>query len=505
MTSTSTIDAVRDQRSEHQTPANSPQELRRALMVCHDFPPYLSPGTFRALRFSKYLPEFSWEPIVVTLKRQSFPSYVAVDPAIEQEIPAALEIYRTSVWRPIVQLEIQLKNVTDWLLGRADEAEGSAGEQANHPNVAPEVPGESASSTSWKTQVKDWVELCCATPDSEVGWIMPAVAKCLSIIRRRRPEVIYTTGPPHSSHLIGIALRNLTGLPHVIDMRDPWSRVPWGNTGGPRRHRLLEFWEHRCVRGASAVVLNTDAARSEFAQYYADLPAQRFSAITNGIDPSLATRIDALLAESACDQPADSVARSWTLCHPGHIYGHRDIRPLAYAIRLLRAEGLDIRLQQIGQTIPEQRAELDRELGADNFIEYLPALPHQEMLRCMVQSDILVLLQQGTGVQIPSKLFEMVLLNKPILAVTEPGVTADIIRQHALGSVSDGRDMAELARSMRQTLDMAGSATKGTGWTEVRRAYDGRMLTARLAEVFNTVTGVSPESPLSPARSGNSN
>ena len=71
-------------------------------------------------------------------------------------------------------------------------------------------------------------------PDNFQGWLPAALALALREIRRSRPDVLYTTSAPYVSHLAGLALHRLTGIPWVADFRDEWAANPHLQAGRPR-------------------------------------------------------------------------------------------------------------------------------------------------------------------------------------------------------------------------------------------------------------------------------
>src|SRR5262249_19840917 len=120
----------------------------------------------------------------------------------------------------------------------------------------------------WAKRVADLLREPFSTPDAQVGWAIPAVAAALRLVRAYRPRVLYSTGPPHSSHLIALVVKALTGIPLVIDLRDPWARCEWQLAEGSLRRHLQPWLEELCVEYSDYVILNTPSLREEFCQRY---------------------------------------------------------------------------------------------------------------------------------------------------------------------------------------------------------------------------------------------
>ncbi|RIK73460.1 MAG: hypothetical protein DCC67_17920, partial [Planctomycetota bacterium] len=166
-------------------------------MISYPFPPANSGGVFRILRFCKYLPEFGWEPIVLTPKPEAVHP-ITVDPTLDALIPANLEVHRTTVLRPIVRAKAGLERVKQRGQRSADvPVAGPPGERSLPTPASPPV--SALGGSRLRNQIKTWEQRFFSNPDRHIGWLLPAVWAGLRLIRRRRPAVIYTTGPPHST------------------------------------------------------------------------------------------------------------------------------------------------------------------------------------------------------------------------------------------------------------------------------------------------------------------
>ncbi|MEO1995969.1 MAG: glycosyltransferase [Planctomycetaceae bacterium] len=173
------------------------------------------------------------------------------------------------------------------------------------------------------------------------------------------------------------------------------------------------------------------------------------------------------------------------ICHPGSLYRKRDPRSLVEAIALLGNEGHDISFEQIGNCSPAfDLPSFARRLGVSDRVKVHAPVPHHEILRRMIECDVLLLLQPGTRTQVPGKLFEMVLTGKPILALTEEGATADLVQGYRLGAVARSDDPAGIAEAIKQCAQLVGSSDKSRR-TAALEDFDGRTLTGRLAGVFD--------------------
>lgn len=434
-------------------------------MVSYAFPPIASSGTFRVARFAKYLPEFGWRPIVVS-PRPEHAIYNPVDPSLARLIPSDIVVERTSVFRPLVALRKWSRVFLPW---RSDN--GPAGVQTP-------VTG----TVQWSRPVRDFFGSLVGTPDRHVGWILPAVKASLPLIRKYRPRVIFSSGPPHSAHLIAIILKRLTGLTVVCDLRDPWARNPWGTTSGFFQTRSQSLLERICVCRAHTVILNTENACREFESFYEGEDHAAFTVIPNGFDPALTSCVQPQTLSGNFAQSNGPVH----LCHCGNVYGNRSLLPLVKAIEELKSLGRRFEFKQVGAV--EANCELtaylsEHDLESDVLLE--GQLPHDQALANMAAVDILVVIQGGTDLQVPAKLFEMIPFRKPILALTGPGPTAEIVRKYELGTVVDPNDPNAIATAIKHLAAGSIDTVDRPGARQALCDYDGLRLTGKLADVLN--------------------
>ncbi len=275
----------------------------------------------------------------------------------------------------------------------------------------------------------------------------------------------------------------MTGLPVVLDLRDPWARIPWNSRKDKGlRSRIHCRLEGVCVRNADRVELNTLPLQAEFASVYGPKLASKFVTVSNGFDPELRS-----LAEKLGQAPRSGANGEIRLCHPGTIYGHRDLRPVIGAVQRLVRLGFRVRFEQVGLVEDASGVLSYAEcLGVREAVSLLGQVSHEETLQRMAVADVFLLSQPDTPIQVPAKLFEMLLFSRPIVALTmSQGATAEIVERFGLGVVVSPSDSEAIAAAVARTA--SGWPTNGLndGLRRAMRAFDGRELTARLAEVLN--------------------
>jgi glycosyltransferase involved in cell wall biosynthesis len=427
----------------------------------------------RTLRFARHLPLFGWRPIILTVREHDFIGE-PVEKDWQHRVPTAVTVCRARVLRPL-EMALTLRSLWQRVRRRS----------ASTPPTQHSTPqdGAGAAPLSW---VQRWIDPWFTTPDAHIGWLPSAIWRGLRVLWAEPVHMLYSSGPPYTSHLIGLGLKWLTRRPWVVDFRDPWSRRPW-DTDTVRqgvRYRIQVCLERLVIRHADAVISNTERMGQDFRERYPWLPAEKFLVITNGYD------VENFHDLPPTDGPPSDV---FTLTHAGALYGRRDPRPLIHAIAMLRDRSMitpgTFRLQLVGKlAAPWQVASLLASLNLTEYVVLIPPVSHAESLTYLRRSHVLILLQPDAPLQVPGKLFEYIYLQKPILALAGVGATADLVQQHALGKVvapENGADIAAAVGAMYQDFQQGQLGVQRND--AALHCFHGQALTKQLADVFSTI------------------
>ncbi|TMM10248.1 MAG: glycosyltransferase family 4 protein [Actinobacteria bacterium] len=268
-------------------------------------------------------------------------------------------------------------------------------------------------------------------PDENVTWNATAIPKAISIARSEGIDVVMTTSPPGSVHLVGAAVQAATGAKWVADLRDSLLAHPHR-----RADRLAVRAKEQASRGVAALVARRADAIVAAADAIADEartlnPRGRVLTIENGCD------FDdfAGLAYERTDL--------FRITHTGSFFGRRDPRPF---LRALAGSGLeDARVRFVGDFRPGDR-EFMLELGLGDRVELIDHVPRRRSLELQRESEALLLLipeagGRGRGV-LSGKVFEYIAAERPVLAVVPPdGAAAQLIRDTGVGVVVAPEDV----------------------------------------------------------------
>ncbi|HEU4622582.1 MAG TPA: glycosyltransferase [Burkholderiaceae bacterium] len=340
--------------------------MRNVLMIAFNFPPLAqSTGRFRTLSFARHLPSHGWRPTVLTADERA---YEAVQPTSLREVPEGLNVVRA----PGLDVGRHLA-----LRGR-------------YPR---------------------WL----ATPDRWNTWAIGAAIRGVRWVREHRPDALWVTYPVPSALLAATWIQRRTGLPLVVDLRDPvvyenWPVDRW-------RRAVFSRLERRAVEVASAVVCTTPSACALYRERYAHLPAQRFHTIANGVE-------DAMLATVASTTSASS-PHTVTLVHGGLMeVPERDPTALFNALRQLAqaspAVAARLRIVLRGSGREEALKRQVAALGLESRVSIAGPIAHQDALAEMRSADALLLFQgRECNRQIPAKAYEYLACQRPIVGLID--------------------------------------------------------------------------------------
>lgn len=231
--------------------------MKRVLIITYYWPPSGGSGVQRWVKFSKYLPSQGWQPVIYTPENPDMPS---IDQSLYSDIPEEAEIIK----RPITEIYSIYRRISG----------NKGGGEVNPIN-------------SQKKTLKQKLMLAIRgnlfIPDPRISWLRPSVRFLKKYLREHPVDVIVSTGPPHSMHLIAREVSKATGIPWVADFRDPWTRMFYF------KHLALSDWarkkheklEKMVLDDASAVVAVSPLVQEEFKT----MTGNRIELVTNGYDP----------------------------------------------------------------------------------------------------------------------------------------------------------------------------------------------------------------------------
>ncbi|MBK8656447.1 MAG: glycosyltransferase family 4 protein [Haliscomenobacter sp.] len=373
-------------------PASERNASKKVLILTYYWPPAGGPGVQRVLKFVKYLPDWGWEPLILTVKNGEYP---ALDPSLLKEIPEGVKVYATQ--------SLEFFSLFKRLTGRNSQA-------------PIETYILNRKQAGWKDRLFAWIRQNLFLPDARLGWAPFAFRKGMEIIRKEKPALIFSSSPPHSLQLAARRLARQSGLPWVADFRDPWTEAFWDKSmertswAAARNKRM----EQRVVTEANALIAVSNGVK----ELLAAPPREHTYVIPNGYDAQDFT---------AKKEPSSR----FRIVYAGHIAASQNPTRFFQAIAALRTsfgDLLDIRFY--GKADRETHEAIARE-GVGDLVHLLPYLPHDQILTEIVNADLLLLLipaEYGKGI-LTGKVFEYLATRNFILGIgDETGDAAGLLK-----------------------------------------------------------------------------
>jgi hypothetical protein len=431
----------------------APSDARSVLMIAFHYPPCRgSSGLQRTLSFSRYLGEYGWRPIVLSANPSAY-----VDQGTDQlsDIPASVPVLRTF-----------------------------ALDSARHLSV--------------RGRYLSWTSL----PDRWVSWCVGAIPNGLRLIRRYRPDVIWSTYPIATAHLIGMALHRLTGIPWVADFRDPMTEVDaqtgQHHPGDPQLWRTRHWIESHTIKACSRAVVVTAGSLRIHAERYPYLSSSHWAVVANGYD-------EQIFPTTRKDAPSTARSRALVLLHSGVLYPTPDRDPTALftAVRMLLSQGrisrADVKIVLRASGHEERYRKQIQELGIADIVFLEPPITYSAALTEMLSADGLLLFQGYTSnPAIPAKLYEYLRAKRPILAMVDAnGDTAGVLRKARVGRIVPLEFSDKIAATLLEFLEGLRNGSEPVANDAEIRLHSRQSKAAELASVLNSVV----RAPAKPARS----
>ena len=441
--------------------------MKRVLVITYYWPPTGGSGVQRWVKFAKYLPSEGWQPVIYT---PANPEQLAIDESLLEEIPAGTEVIKTCIIEPYGLYKSFLR-------------------KSGHSKEVVEVNPVNAQNKSFAQKFAMWIRGNIFRPDPRCLWIGPSVKFLKKYLKEHPVDLIVSTGPPQSMHMIGRRLAEETGLPWIADFRDPWTKIFYFKHLSMTK--ATEKWhkkmEKEVLDNASAVVAVSPLVQQEF-QAMTQTPVDL---ITNGFD-------DCDFADERCKEADGGPDKDFVITHTGLFAA--DGNPTTLWNVLAEKCSTDetfkklLKIKLIGKTDGQIISSIKSEGLEDNLID-LGYQPHTKAVQAQRTASLLILplrKEPEYRAVLPGKLFEYLASWRPVLGIGQTdGAMSMILNSTKTGLVLDWEDR----NSIRRFIDLCWEKHL-KGRLSVEDAdisqFTRKALTRRMAELFEQVVHEKP-------------
>ena len=389
--------------------------MKRALIITYYWPPAGGPGVQRWLKFVTYFKDFGIEPVVFIPDN---PHYPLQDKSIVSEIPEGIEIIRFPIKEPYGFAKIFSKKKTNQV---------SSGIITNKNQSVLE-------------KLLLWIRGNFFIPDARIGWVKPAVGFLKEYLDKNDMDIVISSGPPHSLHLIGMALKEKLGIKWVADFRDPWTTIHYHqslrlNKRAQKKHLKLES---KVLNNSDLVVVTSARTKKEF-QKITSVPIE---VISNGYD--------------ILEKIEPNLDAQFSIVHIGSLLTNRNPELLWEILSELKDENKvfskNLLIKLVG-VVSEDVLKSLAVFGLTENYKILGYVSHQEAIQIQHDAQVLLLVEMDspeTKSIIPGKLFEYVAANRPILAIGPEGSDVEgIIKETNTGVYFKYTDKEKLKQQLQ--------------------------------------------------------
>jgi glycosyltransferase involved in cell wall biosynthesis len=432
--------------------------MKKVLLVSYYWPPAGGPGSIRLVKFAKYLPDFGWQPIILTIKDGEFSYY---DTSLEKDLPHKLIIQKTDSFAPFTLY----KKLT--------------GRRKNDPIPVAML---TQPKRSLIEKIAAVIRINLFIPDARIGWIPFAIREANRLIQEKKIDLIFTSSPPHSSQLIGLWIKHKLHIPWVADLRDPWTGIRYYEN----QYRSLfakkidNTFEKKVLTKSDQIITVSQSL------------ANAFSSKLNGFHPDKCLILPNGFDEDDFNLPPLNHITTFNIIYTGNLQANQNPEILWYVINKIIDEKNDlkniIRVRLIGRIHPHVLERI-KAYRLEEIVNLEDFKPHSEILNEQKNAALLLMVvprvKNNLGI-VTGKFFEYLGANKPILVIGPPGSDiGKVLKPMAESNLIDYDDQKKCELYLKSSLEKWQSGNWKFNNLEHVKEFSRKSLTKKLAKVFD--------------------
>jgi glycosyltransferase involved in cell wall biosynthesis len=381
--------------------------MNKVLIITYYWPPSGGAGVQRWLKFSKYLPEFGREPIILTVDTE-YAAYPVTDFSLKEDLPSSVKVYSTPA-------------TNYFSIYKKDKSKIPSAGFANSVD------------NTLKGKILRFIRGNFFLPDPRKGWNKYAFKKACELIDTEEIRHIITTSPPHSTQLIGLKIKKkYPGIKWIADLRDPWTDIYYYKQFYPTFiSKRIDLRMEKSVLKKADKIITIGASLKTLFSSKVDGIENKTEVIPNGFD------------EDDFNNLKTSMPAVFTISYMGTLSDVYPIDRFLEALQVFKKRGNGFILRFIG-TVSSKQKDIIQAKTSNSVVEFIPYVDHAAALKYMLESTILLLIipdHQSNRSIITGKLFEYIAAGKPIICLgPDDGDAAGILRETGHGTTFSYKD-----------------------------------------------------------------
>jgi glycosyltransferase involved in cell wall biosynthesis len=430
--------------------------VKKLLIITYYWPPAGGPGVQRWVKLSKYLSKIGYQCHIITVDEQHA-SYPTIDASLQKDIDASIKVSKTKSFEILKVFSSLFKKEKVPYAGIPDK-----------------------SKMSFVGRLALYVRSNFFIPDARVGWNSYALEACEQIIEKENIDVIVSTSPPHSTQLIGLALKKkYKYLKWIADLRDPWTDIYYyeklSHTARAKQKDLN--LEKQVLETADCIVTVSEDLKRMFLMKSDKINSEKIVMLPNGYDEDDFNRITQI------------PNKIFTIAHTGTINSNYNISGFINAFNVVIETTSNITINFIGNVDVFIKQQLQDNLKIKvNFVAYMS---HKDAVKEMCQADLLLLAipdnRQNKGI-LTGKIFEYLASQKPILGLGPTnGDAAAIINECQAGKFFEFVDNKGMLAYLREVYNIWQQNKTTQLQSEVYKKYSRKELAQQYANAIENI------------------
>jgi glycosyltransferase involved in cell wall biosynthesis len=418
--------------------------MKKVLFITYFWPPSGKASLHWPLKVIKFLPEYGWQPSVLTVDEDTFSQK---DESLLAEIDPALDVIKTKSFEPF--------NIYRKFTGKGQNDQLVASETISRDNA------------SLTHKISIWLRMNLFVPDARIGWFFSAVPAANKLLKKEKFDAIVSIGPPHTSHLVGMNLSKKNKIPHIPVFIDPWVDIAYYRDFKRSAATLAvdNHLEKSVVKNASSVVFVTKTMMEDYIEKY-DFIRNESNVLYWGYNE-----------EDFINIETKEQSEIKTLVHSGNIFDFQNPKKFWVQLKDEIDSGRKLRIKFTGTVSPGIKDEIGKNC-LTAYTEFLGFLPYDQLLKELINADYLLVCATEKR-HVPGKLFEYLRTGKPIIAFGDDNEEVkNILSKTNAGMIfnydQSGKEFFEKSDQLKTDLEKV-------------KKFDRKNITRSLSNILNNI------------------